>query len=246
MATAVESPSIASAKERAASILYGNEKPVEPVIVEYQSPVKEEPKTEPKFNSYYRAEPVRAKRPTAYRSYEPVYEPTVTQEPRVVRPFLDANEVVAKVEVPVPTVETAPVAVASKTVASELDTELETGTQYVVKFKKSTVVAVVAVATVFLLLTVLFIVNIVTLCTTASEINNLMQEEQTLQQELDQALRDSEAARRQVIAQAGNSTSGGTRYVVSTPVTEYTAPTEANINGGFFDWLCKALSGLFG
>lgn len=247
MATAVENPSIASAKERAASILYGNEKPVEPVIAEYNVPVKEEPKTEPKFNSYYRAEPIRTKRPTGYRTYEPIYEPTVTQEPRVVRPFLEANEatVVAEVTTPVVEADAAPVAVTSKAVQSEIDVELEEDTQYVVKFKKSTIVAAAAVAAVFVLLAVLFIVNIVSLCTTMGEINGLMQEEQTLQQELDKVLRDTEEARRQAIAQAGGSTTNTPRYVVSTPVAEYTTASTANDNSGFFDWLCKSLSGLF-
>lgn len=247
MATAVENPSIASAKERAASILYGNEKPVEPVIAEYNVPVKEEPKTEPKFNSYYRAEPIRTKRPTGYRTYEPIYEPTVTQEPRVVRPFLEANEatVVAEVTTPVVEADAAPVAVTSKAVQSEIDVELEEDTQYVVKFKKSTIVAAAAVAAVFVLLAVLFIVNIVSLCTTMGEINGLMQEEQTLQQELDKVLRDTEEARRQAIAQAGGSTTNTPRYVVSTPVAEYTTSATANDSSGFFDWLCKSLSGLF-
>ncbi len=247
MATAVESPSIASAKERAASILYGNEKPVEPVIAEYNTPVKEEPKTEPKFSSYYHAEPIRTKRPTEYRRYEPVYEPAITQEPRVVRPFLDANEAVATVEVAAPTVTTtsAPVAVTSKTVKSEIDAELEADTQYVVKFKKSTIIAVAAVATVFVLLTVLFIVNIVSLCTVGGELSSLQQEEQQLSQELDQALRDSEAARRQAIANAGSITTTTPHYVVHTPVAEYAPAVTASDNTGFFNWLCQSLSGLF-
>lgn len=246
MATAVENPSIASAKERAASILYGNEKPVEPVIAEYNVPVKEEPKVEHKFSSYYSAEPIRTKRPTAYRTYEPVYEPTVTAEPRVVRPFVDANEAAVVAEVTTPVVEVAPVAVTSKAVKSEIDVELEEDTQYVVKFKKSTVVAAAAVAAVFVLLTVLFIVNLVSLFTTMGEINGLMQEEQSLQQELDKALRDTEEARRDAIAKAGSSSGSSARFVVSTAVTDYTPAGTANGSSNFFDWLCKALSALFG
>ena len=245
MATAVESPSIASAKERAASILYGNEKPIEPVIAEYNVPVKEEQKTEPKFSSYYSAEPIRTKRPTGYRTYEPVYEPTVTAEPRVVRPFVDANETAVVAEVSTPVVEATPVAVTSKAVKSEIDAELEEDTQYVVKFKKSTIAAAAAVGAVFVLLTVLFIVNLVSLFTTMGEINGLMQEEQTLQQELDKALRDTEEARRQAIAKAGSASTSTARFVVSTPVADYTPSASANGSSGFFDWLCKALSSLF-
>lgn len=244
MATAVENPSIASAKEKAAAILYGNEKNLTSVIAEYQAPVKEEPKTNQTFSSYYAPETFRAERPTQYRPYATIDEPVLAGEPRVLRPFVTAEPVV---EIPTAMVEdVAPVAVTSKTVTNVLEADLAEDTEYVVKFKKSTVVAVAAVVTVFVLLTVLFIVNIVSLSTTMAEVNSLLQQEQTLSQEINSALRDSEAAKQTAQNQAQNSGNHLVYQPVNQTVTVPTAEGSATAaNGGFFDWLCKALSGLF-
>lgn len=252
MATAVENTSIASARERAASILYGNERPIPPVgneykapaaapvIAEYSVPVKEEPKVKPTLSGYYHIETARAPRPTQFRSYEPVYEPTMGPEPQVVRPVVDGSKVV----------EEAPVAVTSKAVKSEIDIELEEDTQYVVRFKTPTIIAAAALAVIFFLMAVLFIVNIVNLSASTAAVNKLLQEEQTLNQSLDQSLSQSAAIKDEVMAEIDANWDQyqdlSMHQIDPDSVTPYRPSATTGSSGGFFDWVCKALSGLFG
>lgn len=252
MATVVDNTSIASAQERAASILYGNEKPIAPVtdeykptatamIAEYSVPVKEQRPEKPKLNSYYHVSTARHEpRSTELRSYEPMPEPIATAEPQVIHPFVDAESIAVEQQ--------APVAVVQKQVKSEIDIELEEDTQYVVRFKTPTIIAAAALATIFLLMAVLFVVNIVSLSSTAATVNNLLQEEQTLNQELNHAIESNEIAKNEVLTDINL---GDYQDLPMQPIDPATvdnyqpASTSNGSSGGLFDWLCKSLSGLF-
>lgn len=250
MATTVESPGIVSAKEEAAAILFAREPQITPVM---SAPAPEQPihvheqPVRPTFARYLEPEtmPVRPRpvdtstlRP--YESYE-----TVTAEPQVVRPGLDSNDYQPVVAATSVNVETTPME-ATKTVTvveSPLDMKLEEDTQYVVKFKNSTIVAMTIVATIFMLMAVLFVVNVVNLVTMSAEVNALVQETTTLEQSLAQGQANLEQTRAAVNANSGNS-SYQVQYVTKSAST-YTEPAEVTVNSSFFDWLCHALSRLF-
>ncbi|MBO4823527.1 MAG: hypothetical protein J5580_03100 [Clostridia bacterium] len=255
MATAVESPGIVSAKEEAAAILFAREPQTTPImtapapeqVVQKHEPVR------PSFAHYHEpaAMPARPKvvDTTALRPYETYEEVTTEAEPQVVRPYIDSSEYLTSpvapttvaVQTPVTTVAEAPQTVT--VVESPLDHELEEGTQYVVKFKKSTLAAIGVVASIFVLMTVLLIVNIVSLVTMSAEVNALVQESTTLEKSLANGQASLEEAR------AVNHANGGTgtqqvQYVMKAPST-YTEPTVAQVDSSFFDWLCHSLSRLF-
>ena len=249
MATAVENPSIASARERAAAILFGNEKPAAPVVAEYSVPVATPASAQPVFTPYQPPETTQPARPTAYRSYLSAVEiePNAAPAPYTPRPYVNANTVTQTVAAPAPVTQSAPVAETSTTVASEIDVELEEDTQYVVKFKPSTIAAVAVVAAIFVLMAVLFIVNIVNLSAASAQIGTLLREEQTLNQQLNQAIHDTEQAKQAALEQLGNHNTPAIEHTISIDESAvYTASTTTNSNGGFFDWLCQTLGHLFG
>lgn len=255
MATVVDNTSIASAQERAASILYGNEKPISPVtdeykptatavIAEYSVPVTERRPEKPTLSGYYHVSTAREDarpRSTELRSYEPMPEPLTSGEPHVIRPIVDPETIAAA----------APVAVAQQQVKSEIDIELEENTQYVVRFKTSTIVAAAALATIFFLMAVLFVVNIVSLSSSAATLNRLQQAESSLNQELDQAIRNNEQAKNDVLN--GLDIDNPSLYddlemqPINPETVDFYQPTVMNsgTGGGFFDWICKMLSRLF-
>lgn len=256
MATTVESPGIASAKEEAAAILFARQPqttPVnstaapEPVVHVVSQPVA------PTFASYHNPEPMPA-RPQAVktenlRPYEVYEEVKVEVEPQVVRPYIDSSDylssaaAVTTVAAPTPTVTTVE---APKTVVvkqSALDTELEENTQYVVKFKNSTIVAATIVATIFLLMAVLVVVNIVSLVTTAAEVNALWEESNALHQTLTEEKSNVERARQEATANGGSS--NRTVHIVPMEHSTDTVTSGSTASHSFFDWLCRALSQLF-
>lgn len=250
MATAVESPGIVSAKEEAAAILFARETQTPPVMSAHapeQSVHTHEHPVPPTFIRYHEPEtmPVRPKvvDTSALRPYENFDEVEVTAEPQVVRPYIDTTDYPAavattsvEVAAPVTTVVETPKTVVKA--ESELDTNLEEGTQYVVKFKKSTLVAASIVATIFLLMAVLFVVNIVNLVTMSAEVSALSQETTTLEQSLKQGQTE--------LNQTRNSVAKGNyeiKYVEAESATAETA--NATTNSSFFDWLCHSLSRLF-
>ena len=249
MATAVENPSIASARERAAAILFGNEKPTAPVVAEYSVPVAAPTPTQPAFTPYQPPETTPAVHQTTYRSYLAAVEsePNAAPAPYTPRPYVNANTVTQTVVAPAPVTESAPVAETSTTVANDIDVELEEDTQYVVKFKPSTIAAVAVVAAIFVLMAVLFIVNIVNLSAASAQIGTLMREEQTLNQQLNQAIHDTEQAKQAALEQLGGHNAPAIKHTISIDDSAvYTATTTTSSNGGFFDWLCQTLGHLFG
>ncbi len=226
MATAVESPGIASAKEEAAAILFARQPQTPPVtvtapILETAPTVSAQP-ARPKFASYHDPMPMPT-RPTTvdtttfrpYQNFDDVN--VVSAQPQVVRPYIDSSDYLssAVAATSVATPETvAPVATVveePKTVTvvkSALDTELEEDTQYVVKFKNSTIVAATIIATIFLLMAVLCVVNIVSLVTASAEVNALWDETAALNQTLTEEKAHLEQARQEVAA--NGSTAGRT------------------------------------
>lgn len=255
MATAVESPGIVSAKEEAAAILFARE-PQTPPVMSAPAPEQTVQKHEtlhPSFAHYHEpaAMPARPKvvDTSALRPYETYEEITTTAEPQVVQPYIDSsaylNSPVAPTTVtvatPVTTVATTPKTVA--VVESPLDHELEEGTQYIVKFKKSTIAAVAVAASIFLLMTVLLIVNIVSLVTMSAEVSALSQESTTLEQSLSQGQSNLDQARAAVDASVN--TSGTHVQYVAKDTSAYVEPTNATVDSSFFDWLCHSLSRLF-
>lgn len=255
MATAVESPGIVSAKEEAAAILFAREPQTTPImtapapeqVVQKHEPVR------PSFAHYHEpaAMPARPKvvDTTALRPYETYEEVTTEAELQVVRPYIDSSEYLTSpvapttvaVQTPVATVAEAPQTVT--VVESPLDHELEEGTQYIVKFKKSTIAAVSVVASIFVLMAVLLIVNIVSLVTMSAEVNALVQESTALEK----SLNDSQVSLEQARAALNTSHGTGTqqvKYVMKAP-SNYTEPTVAQVDSSFFDWLCHSLSRLF-
>ncbi len=255
MTTAVESPGIVSAKEEAAAILFAREQPA-PVMTapapEQELQAHEKP-ARPSFDRYHEEEyiPARPKAvdTTALRPYETYQEPVVQTEPQVVRPYIDSSDYLTspvtattvEVQAPVATVENATKTVT--VVESPLDEELEEGTQYVVKFKKSTIVAASMVASVLLLMAVLFVVNIVSLVTMSAQVSALVQESTSLEQ----SLNSGKASLDEAIAKADNNSGNSTQTVqyvahVDTPAGE---AVNATVDSSFFDWLCHSLSRLF-
>ena len=197
MATAVESPGIVSAKEEAAAILFAHEPQTTPIMTasaqEQIVRVHEQPKF-PSFAHYHEPEKIPARpkvvNTEALRPYQSFDEVAVNTEPQVVRPYIDSSDYLSSAVAATSVTAATPVATATEeenavaVIESPLDLKLEDDTQYVVKFKKSTIVAMTIMASIFLLMTVLFVVNIVSLVTMSSEVNALMQESTTLEQSL--------------------------------------------------------------
>ena len=249
----VESPGIASAKEEAAAILFARDSlPLttpapEPVEAPVEAPATP---TRPVFAQYHIPEPTVAKpvNTTSFRPYQNFDEVKLTPEQQVVRPYIDNSgysTVMASTTVTTPTEEVTTVSVPTQTVAvqSPLDIELEKDTQYVVKFKQSTIVGAAIVASIFLLLSILCIVNIVSLVTTSAQVTALMQESAALHQTLEQEKANLEEARQA----AANNQQQNTYTVHHVPAEgTYVAPTSTTTNSSFFDWLCHSLSQLFG
>ncbi len=250
MATTVESPGIVSAKEEAAAILFARESQTPPVM---SAPAPEqtvhghEHLVPPTFIRYHEPETIPA-RPkvvdtSALRPYENFDEVKVTAEPQVVRPYIDSSEyssavATTSVEVAAPVTAVAETPTTVVKAESELDTNLEEGTQYVVKFKKSTLVAASIVASIFLLMVVLFVVNIVNLVTMSAEVSALSQETTTLEQTLNRG-KENLAEARSNVAQGNYKI----QYVEAESATAETA--NATTDSSFFDWLCHSLSRLF-
>ena len=248
----VESPGIASAKEEAAAILFAREPqtplvapvPPEPIEVTTSAPAR------PAFAKYHVPEPTYTKPvdTTTFRPYQNFDEVNLTTEPQVVRPYISNSgysTMMATTTVATPTVDVKNDVTPNQTVAvqSPLDVELEKDTQYVVKFKRSTIAAAAIVASIFLLLSVLCIVNIVSLVTTSAQVSALMQESSALHQTLEQEKANLEQARQT----AANNQQANTKdvYYVQAEST-YVAPTNTPTDSSFFDWLCHSLSKLFG
>ena len=261
MATTVESPGIASAKEEAAAILFARQ-PQTPSVM--STAAKEEPATivqqqakYPTFATYHDPEPMpirpRAVKIETLRPYQTYDEVTVAAEPQVIHPYIDSSDYLSSAvaattvaaETPEVTAVETPVTTAApvKVVQSVLDTELEEDTQYVVKFKNSTIVAATIIATIFLLMAVLCVVNIVSLVTASAEVNALWQESSALHETLSQEQANLEQARNQATSNAG-SANRNVQYVEKAQST-YTAPSSTTTNSSFFDWLCRSLSRLF-
>jgi|GEM_PF-2641022 len=257
MATAVESPGIVSAKEEAAAILFARETQTPPVIT---APAPEEPaptvnkQLHPTFAKYHELTTVpthtKAADITELRPYPKFDEATVTEDTQVLRPYIDSSEyITSPVESTTVTVQTpTPVITATEApqtvtvVESPLDRQLEEDTQYVVKFKNSTIVAATIVATIIMLMAVLMVVNIVSLVTVSAEVSALTQESITLEQSLAEGQANLEQARAAVNANAG--ATHEVQYVAKAEST-YVEPNSAIVNGTFFDWLCHSLSRLF-
>lgn len=254
MATAVESPGIVSAKEEAAAILFAREPQAVPTmaapapeqVIEKHEPLR------PSFAHYHEPATMPA-RPkvvdtTALRPYETYEEVAAEAEPQVVRPYIDSTEYLTspvapatvEIQTPAATAVEAPQTVA--VVESPLDRELEEGTQYVVKFKKSTIAAISVAASIFILMAVLFIVNIVSLVTMSAEVNALVQESTALEKSLTESQASLESARKTASANGG--AAQNVQYVVK---TESGAAESASVgvDSSFFDWLCHSLSRLF-
>lgn len=254
MATTVESPGIVSAKEEAAAILFARE-PQKPSVMTAPAPEQSlqahEKPSRPSFARYHEPEVIHA-RPravdtSALRPYETYEEVAVESEPQVVRPYIDSSDYLSSavapttvaVQTPVTTVAETPKSVAVVE-TSPLDI-IEEDTEYVVKFKKSTIAAVSIMASIFVLMAVLMIVNIVSLVTTSAEISALAQESTTLQQRLAQDQTDLQGK------QATNNLGGAShaQYVAHMEETTATEAGNAQVDSSFFDWLCHSFSRLF-
>ncbi len=255
MATIVESPGIVSAKEEAAAILFAREPQSTPVMT---APAPEqkvhvhEQLVRPTFARYREPEtiPVRPKvlDTTVLRPYENYEEMTTTTVPQIVRPGIDSSEyapAVASTSITLEAPEMATVETTQKVsqVESPLDLQLEEDTQYVVKFKNSTIVALTIVATIFLLMTVLFVVNVVNLVTMSAEVNALVQETTTLEQSLTQGQTELEQIRAE--ANANSTATPHQVHYVAKVESDYAEPANVTVNSSFFDWLCHSLSRLF-
>ena len=255
MATAVESPGIVSAKEEAAAILFARDTQA-PVMT---APAPEtivttahEKPAQPVFAHYYEPETIvthkKAVDISELRPYPNFDETTVAEDAKVLRTYIDSSEyLTSPVESTTMTVEapTTTVAEAPKTttaVRSVLDLPLEEDTQYVVKFKKSTIVAVSIVVSIIMLMAVLLVVNIVSLVTVSAEVSALTQESIALEQSLSAGQSNLEQTRAAVNAHSG--TSHQAQYVAKAEST-YVEPNSVVEHGSFFDWLCHALSRLF-
>lgn len=255
MATAVESPGIVSAKEEAAAILFAREPQTAPemVVPTYEEAVQQhEQPVRPTFASYHEPEIIHA-RPkvvdtTVLRPYETYEEVAVETEPKVVRPYIDSRDYLTspvtattvEVTTPVETVVEAPQTVT--VVESPLDKELEEGTQYVVKFKKSTIAAVSVAASFMALMLVLFVVNIVSLVMMSSEVSALTQNAVTLEQTLSESRATLEEAQNAAMANGGSTQD--VQYVAHITTAAPTS-TDVAVDGSFFNWLCQSLSRLF-
>lgn len=256
MATAVESPGIVSAKEEAAAILFAREPQTTPVMTAPapEQVVHKHETVRPSFAHYHEpvAMPSRPKvvDTASLRPYETYDEVAVNTEPQVVRPYIDSTEYLSSpvapttVEVQTPTTAVAEAPQTITVVKSPLDYELEEDTQYVVKFKKSTIAAVSVVASIFLLMAVLFIVNIVSLVTMTAEVNALVQESTALEKSLVDGQTNLEETRATINARHDSSAQYSSQYVAKAE-SSYVEPTVAKVDSSFFDWLCHSLSRLF-
>ena len=254
MAKTVESPGITSAKEEAAAILFAREQQSTPVMTapapEQSVRTVSEPLKYKTFAHYHEPEAMPVVRPqtldtTALRPYQNFDETPAVNDPQVVRPYIDSSEYLSSAVAATSMSTTTPEATVTQdtnsvaVVESPLDTKLEEGVQYVVKFKKSTIIAASILASIFLLMTVLFVVNIVNLVTMSAEVNALTQE--TVQ--LEQQLQNGQVAINQEKSSINNASHTTTRAV--SYESTYQQPNQTSTDSSFFDWLCHSLSRLF-
>lgn len=258
MATIVESPGITSAKEEAAAILFARQQPAVTLTPKVQpednnNVVQSQPKSKyPEFARYHNPEPMPA-RPQKVNNISlqpyPVYnEVKLVDETQVVRPYIDSSDylssAVATTSVTTPTVNSNVENTVEEvtTVRSPLDVELKEDTQYVVKFKNSTIVAATIVASIILLMAVLCVVNIVSLCTVGAEVNALWQESATLEQTLAE-----EQAKVEEVRQESVNKNRALYHVETVAMKDsaYVVPADYKVESSFFDWLCHSLSHLF-
>lgn len=255
MATAVESPGIVSAKEEAAAILFARETQATPAMT---APVPEEAvqtvhkQLHPTFAQYQAPTTIpahtKAADITELRPYPTFEESTNAENVQVLRPYIDNSEYLSSpveaatvaVETPTTTVADAPQTMT--VVESPLDRPLEEDTQYVVKFKNSTIVAASIVASIIMLMAVLLVVNIVSLVTVSAEVSALTQESITLEQSLAEGQASLEQARATV--NVGGGTAHNVQYVAKAEST-YVEPDSVVAHSSFFDWICHSLSRLF-
>ena len=258
MATTVESPGITSAKEEAAAILYARQpqtiaaKPLieENVDILPENPVQKK-STRPNFASYHNPEPMPVHKSVdtiQFKPYKTFDEVKVESEPQVIRPYIDSSDYLSSAVASTTVSTPATTEVVKQTVAqvsaptSVFDTELEEDTQYVVKFKNSTIVAATIIATIFLLMSILCIVNIVSLFSTSAQVNALMEESTSLQQTLNQERSNLEQTR-QTVDSSTQSNTRNVHYVANEGNTAVVS--NAASDSSFFDWLCHSLSNLF-
>ena len=255
MAITVESPGITSAKEEAAAILYARQPQtaIKPVEQEQTEIIQVTQPARPTFAKYHNPEPVQTITQSVdtvtFRPYKNFDEVKPDFQPQVIRPYIDSSEYLTTAVTPESVTAVAPVETAvaettpATTVQSVLDTEVEEDTQYVVKFKHSTIVAATIVASIFVLLTVLCIVNIVSLVTTSAQVSALMQESTALHQTLNEERVSLEQARQDAM---NNSSEASYKVEYEPSAGIYNAPaTTTTTNSSFFDWLCHSLSQLF-
>ena len=256
MATAVESPGITSAKEEAAAILFARPTPIPTATAPNPVPetVQMAPKPpRPNLAGYHEPEPI-PYQPVVLdtshlRPYESFDVVETAVEPQVIRPYLNSNDylssAVAATSIPTSEVTTTAEVATTTTTApkSALDTPLEEDTQYVVKFKKSTIVAVAVIAAIFLLMAVLCVVNIVSLVTASAEVNALLEESSTLRQSINQEAGQLAQIREEVLS---NNTNADYHPTYVTLTESATTTTKTVVPSSFFDWLCHGLSQLFG
>lgn len=253
MALTVESPGIISAKEEAAAILYARQpqtSTIKPVIQEEPEIIPSAKAPRPTFAKYHSPEPQvvnKSSEPVTFRPYKTFDEVKPDFQPQVIRPYIDSSEYASavaatSVTTPEPVEEVVAETTQKVVVKSELDTELEEDTQYVVKFKQSTIVAGTIIASIFLLLSILCIVNIVSLVTTSAQVSALMQESSALHETLNQERDNLERVRQEAINGADES---GYKVDYQPSSNLYSAPTNTAASSSFFDWLCHSLSRIF-
>lgn len=255
MALTVESPGIISAKEEAAAILYARQpqtSTIKPVVQEEQEIIQVAKPTRPTFAKYHSPEPTpvvnKSVEKVTFRPYKTFDEVKTDFQPQVIRPYIDSSEYLSSavatttVEAEAPAVEEVVETAPTTVVKSALDTELEEDTQYVVKFKQSTIVAATIIASIFVLLTVLCIVNIVSLVTTSAQVGELMQQSTALHETLNEERANLENVRQEVVGRASDS---GYKVDYQPSQDIYTATASTTTNSSFFDWLCHSLSSLF-
>jgi len=255
MAITVESPGIISAKEEAAAILYARQpqtSTIKPVVQDESEIIQAAKPVRPTFVKYHNPEATKTTNKSVgtvtFRPYKSFDEVKNDFQPQVIRPYIDSSEYLASAVATTTVNATDTIenvnneALQTVAVKSALDTELEEDTQYVVKFKQSTIVAATIIASIFLLLSVLCIVNIVSLVTTSAQVNALMQESSALHETLNQERVNLEHARQEAISSISE-----TGYKVEYQPSEYINTTSATsiTHSSFFDWLCHSLSRLF-
>ncbi len=251
MATVVEDISVASAKELAASVLYANEKNQlsfynekngEPIVAEYDEPVREK-RPSPNFAEYDYVDTSRHTVRTGLSPYEESKEDQniSASSMRVIKPYLDSKEYIN--QAPIVEMQSTPVAVTSQRIESKIDMDLEEGTQYVVKLKPSTIVVAATVALITVLMLVLFIINALTLASSAAALNNLKQEQIEINQQLNNAIAKEEAIREEIEGSITGNVS--IEKIPEGTLVTYVPKSEVATSTNFFDIICKFFSNLF-